>query len=127
MKRGKVPTQSWSGKFTVFVLHSENSGFAHATLPWHISTFHGYQILFSNGRGISDYVIFGQKYRLDLTSEAIFCLVRDSSVIRWLFVRLAEAVGRQSALAADLPLHLCVAKFPRFVAIGFYFLSETLI
>ena len=79
-------------------LYTENSGFAHATLPWHISTFHGYQILFSNGRGISDYVIFGQKYRLDLTSEAIFCLVRDSSVIRWLFVRLAEAVGRQSAL-----------------------------
>jgi hypothetical protein len=28
-------------------LHTENSGFAHATLPWHISMFHGYQILFS--------------------------------------------------------------------------------
>ena len=27
--------------------HTENSGFAHATLPWHISTFRGYQILFS--------------------------------------------------------------------------------
>ena len=24
------------------VLHTENSGFAHATLPWHISTFRGY-------------------------------------------------------------------------------------
>ena len=28
-------------------LHTENSGFAHATLRWHISTFRGYQILFS--------------------------------------------------------------------------------
>ena len=28
---------------------------------------------------------------------------------------------------ADLPLQLCVDTFPRFVAIGFYFLSETLI
>ena len=28
---------------------------------------------------------------------------------------------------ADLPLQICVGTFPRFVAIGFYFLSETLI
>ena len=28
---------------------------------------------------------------------------------------------------ADLPLQLLVGTFPRFVAIGFYFLSETLI
>jgi hypothetical protein len=28
-------------------LYTENSGFVHATLPWHISTFRGYQILFS--------------------------------------------------------------------------------
>jgi hypothetical protein len=28
---------------------------------------------------------------------------------------------------ADLPLQLWVGTFPRFVAIGFYFLSETLI
>jgi hypothetical protein len=28
-------------------LYTENSRFAHATLPWHISTFRGYQILFS--------------------------------------------------------------------------------
>jgi hypothetical protein len=28
-------------------LHTENSGFAHATLLWHISTFRGYRILFS--------------------------------------------------------------------------------
>ena len=28
-------------------LHTENSGFAHANLPWHISTFRGYRILFS--------------------------------------------------------------------------------
>jgi hypothetical protein len=28
-------------------LHKENRGFAAATLRWHISTFRGYQILFS--------------------------------------------------------------------------------
>ena len=28
-------------------LHTENSGFVHATLPWQISTFRGYRILFS--------------------------------------------------------------------------------
>ena len=28
-------------------LHTKNSGFAHTTLPWHISTFRGYRILFS--------------------------------------------------------------------------------
>jgi hypothetical protein len=28
-------------------LHTENSRFAHATLPWHISTFRGYRVLFS--------------------------------------------------------------------------------
>jgi hypothetical protein len=44
------------------------------------------------------------------------------------FFRLAGS--RQRALyteTADLPLLLCVDTFPRFVAIGFYFLSETLI
>jgi hypothetical protein len=57
-------------------------------------------------------------------------LVRDSSAVRRLFAQLAGAVGRQSALhkkTADLPLQLWVGTFPRFVAIGFYFLSETLI
>ena len=42
----------------------------------------------------------------------------------------ARAVGRQRAIhtkTADLPLRLLVGTFPRFVAIGFYFLSETLI
>ena len=46
------------------------------------------------------------------------------------FFRLAGAVGRQSALhkeKADLTLQLCVGTFPHFVAIGFYFLSKTLI
>jgi hypothetical protein len=47
-----------------------------------------------------------------------------------MFYGLAVAVGRQRALhtkAADLPLQLLVDTFPRFVVIGFYFLSETLI
>jgi hypothetical protein len=39
------------------------------------------------------------------------------------FFRLAGAVGCQRALL----LQLCVDTFPRFVTIGFYFLSETLI
>ena len=44
-------------------------------------------------------------------------LVRDSSAVRALSIRKT----------ADLPLQLWVGTFPRFVAIGFYFLSETLI
>ena len=57
-------------------------------------------------------------------------LVRDSSAIRRLFVELAGAVRRQRALhkkTADLPLQLLFGTFPSFVAIGFYFLPETLI
>jgi hypothetical protein len=44
-------------------------------------------------------------------------LVRDSSAVRALSIRKT----------ADLPLQLWVGTYPRFVAIGFYFLSETLI
>jgi hypothetical protein len=46
------------------------------------------------------------------------------------FFRLAGAVGRQRALHTEnsgLPMQLCLGTFSRFVAIGFYFLSETLI
>jgi hypothetical protein len=47
------------------------------------------------------------------------------------FFSPANAVGRQRARyirkTVDLPLQLLVGTFPRFVAIGFYFLSETLI
>ena len=57
-------------------------------------------------------------------------IVRDSSAVRRLFVRLAGAVGRQSALHKEnsgFAAPTKVGTFPRFVAIGFYFLSETLI
>jgi hypothetical protein len=49
-------------------------------------------------------------------------LVRDSSAVWRLFVRLAGVVGRQSALHKENS-----GSFPRFVAIRFYFLSETII
>ena len=52
-------------------------------------------------------------------------IVRDSSAVRRLFVRLAGAVGRQSALHKENSGF--TAATLRFVAIGFYFLSETLI
>jgi hypothetical protein len=55
-------------------------------------------------------------------------LVRDSSDVRRFFVRLAGDVGALSIRkTADLPHQLWVGTFPRFVAIRFYFLSETLI
>ena len=52
-------------------------------------------------------------------------IVRDSSAVRRLFVRLARAVGRQSVLHKENSGF--TAATLRFVAIGFYFLSETLI
>jgi hypothetical protein len=57
-------------------------------------------------------------------------IVRDSSVVRRHYISLLEPsnVGAQYIRkTADLLLQLWVSTFPRFVAIGFYFLSETLI
>ena len=59
-----------------------------------------------------------------------YCIVRDSSAVRRLFVRLAEPWDVRALSirkTAGLPLQLWVGTFPRFVAIRFYFLSETLI
>ena len=73
---------------------------------------------------------FIDTFRRCTTLEGQGYAVRDSSVLRRLFVRLAGAVGRQSALhirkTADLPLQLGVGTFPRFVAIGFYFYLKPL-
>jgi hypothetical protein len=57
-------------------------------------------------------------------------VVRDSSAVRRLFFDLLEPCDVRELYIrkiADFPLLLCVDTFPRFVAIGFYFLSETLI
>ena len=57
-------------------------------------------------------------------------IVRDSSAVRRHWVFFVRAVGRQRALHTEnsgLLLQLCVDTFPRFVAIRFYFLSETFI
>jgi hypothetical protein len=57
-------------------------------------------------------------------------LVRDSSVVRRHYIFLLELWDvRELCIwkTADLPLRLLVGTFPRFVAIGFYFLSETLV
>jgi hypothetical protein len=56
-------------------------------------------------------------------------LVRDSSAVQQLFVRLAGAVGSQCALhkeysgfaAATLRRHISIGTFPHFVAIRFLF------
>ena len=37
----------WSRGTSESSMYTQNSGFAHATLPWHISTFRDYRILFS--------------------------------------------------------------------------------
>ena len=56
-------------------------------------------------------------------------LVRDSSADGFLFDLLEPWNVRALSIrkTADLPLQLWVGTFPRFVAIGFYFLSKTLI
>ena len=71
----------------------------------------------------------------NLTKSSCFwkspkCLVRDSSVVRRHYIFLLEPLDvRELCIrkTADLLLQLWVSTFPRFVAIGFYFLSETLI
>ena len=59
------------------------------------------------------------------TSWALDTLVRDSSAVDLLEPWDVTALSIRKS--ADLPLQLWVGTFPRFVAIGFYFLSETLI
>jgi hypothetical protein len=56
-------------------------------------------------------------------------LVRDSSAVQQHFFLLEQWDIRELYIrkTADLPLQLLVGTFPHFVAIGFYFLSETLI
>ena len=57
-------------------------------------------------------------------------VVRDSSVVRRHYIFLLEPWDVRELYirkTADLPLRFLVGTFPRFVAIGFYFLSETLI
>jgi hypothetical protein len=57
-------------------------------------------------------------------------IVRDSSVVRRHYIFLLEPWDVRELYirkTADLLLQLWVSTFPRFVAIGFYFLSETLI
>jgi len=57
-------------------------------------------------------------------------VVRDSSAVRRHFLLLLELWDVRELYirkTVDLPLQLLVSTFPRFVAIGFYFLSETLI
>jgi hypothetical protein len=56
-------------------------------------------------------------------------IVRDSSAVRRPFSLLKPWDVRKLYIrkTADLPLQLLVGTFLRFVAIGFYFLSETLI
>ena len=57
-------------------------------------------------------------------------LVRDSSAVRRHYIFLLEPWDVRELYiwkTADLLLQLWVSTFPRFVVIGFYFLSETLI
>jgi hypothetical protein len=61
---------------------------------------------------------------------AYWSLVRDSSVVRRHYILLLEPSNVRAQYirkTADLLLQLWVSTFPRFVAIRFYFLSETLI
>ena len=66
-----------------------------------------------------------------MSDNSCIQLVRDSSAVQRLFFSdLLETWDVRELYiwkTADLPLQLYVDTFPRFVAIRFYFLSETLI
>jgi hypothetical protein len=77
-------------------------------------------------------IILSEKVRTIVTN---FCekgyrpLVRDSSAVRrhFFFARAWDVRELYIRKTANLPLQLLVGTFPRFVAIGFYLLSEILI
>jgi hypothetical protein len=71
-------------------LHTENSRFAHATLRWHISTFRGYQILFSiRNPYINRFII-------------IFLFIHNHLTLRkWCYTRLQH----------DFPLDPMISSF----------------
>jgi hypothetical protein len=110
-------------------LHTQNSGFAAATLRRHISTFRGYQILFSIrnpyiNRFTNHILPFMLVFRKWITTMAVhFARKLDNSL--WHSCTVKYQFKRIFFLKkwADQ----CVDTFPRFVAIRFYFLSETLI
>ena len=61
-----------------------------------------------------------------IANEVAKGLVRDSSVVRRRYILLLEPSNVRAQYirkTADLLLQLWVSTFPRFVAIGFYFLS----
>jgi hypothetical protein len=58
---------------------------------------------------------------------SLFIIVRDSSVVRRHYIFLLEPLDIRELYirkTADLLLQLWVSTFPRFVAIGFYFLYQ---
>ena len=88
-------------------------------LPHPISVINSYCTLYSTCK---EHVIL----------NALDLLVRDSSVVRrhYIFLLLLEPSDVRAQYirkTVDLPHQLWVGTFPRFVAIGFYFLPETLI
>ena len=69
------------------------------------------------------------KAKCDVMYLAMPFLVRDSSAVRRHYISLLELWNVRELYirkTVDLPLRLWVGTFPRFVAIRFYFLSETL-
>ena len=73
-----------------------------------------------------------RSYTTEDACKTLVCslIVRDSSVVRRHYIFFLEPSDVRALCirkTADLLLQLWVSTFPRFVAIGFYFLSETLI
>ena len=81
------------------------------------------------GRGLIRHVI--QILTCNVHYIIYFNLVRDSSAVRRLFSPDLLETWDVSELyirkTAELPMQLCLDTFPRFVAIGFYFLAQTII
>jgi hypothetical protein len=82
-----------------------------------------------NNRPIKSHI--GIRPRTDMSTwwKVVLQIVRDSSAVRHLFFFLEPWDVRELYIrkTADFPLQHLVGTFPHFVAIGFYFLSETLI
>ena len=76
-------------------LHTKKNGFAHATLPWHISTFRGYRILFSiRNPYVHRFTYFFLFIHNHLTLTLTNRYVSDKSSRRKLYGRHRDLVDR---------------------------------
>jgi hypothetical protein len=105
--------------FEMFVKNTNNPRVG-IDRTFNLGCFFVTSIVYKNTRVVrretNDHPIFLEPILLH-TSDGFFFDLLEPWDVRELYIRKT----------ADLPMQLCVDTLPRFVAIGFYFLSETLI